>query len=102
MRTVVTSIHAVSKNIHYESDRLLTSIQEVRSGSEEISATFQDLSDGANIHASSAARVMETMQAFSEEMDSATKEVEHLVLAFQYVGDITNKGINLWRILFKK
>ncbi|KAB2493589.1 methyl-accepting chemotaxis protein [Priestia endophytica] len=92
LRTVVTSIHDVSKNIHYESDRLLTSTQEVRSGSEEISATIQDLSDGANIQASSAARVMETMQAFSEEMDSATKEVEHLVLAFRYIRDITNKG----------
>lgn len=35
---------------------------------------------------------MKTMQAFSEEMDSATKEVEYLVLAFRYIRDITNKG----------
>lgn len=95
IRAIMHRINNVSETVTSQSEELHQSADEVRAGSEQIAITMEELAKGASEQAMTASDLSGVMVNFSERVDAATENSEHILHSSQEVLAMTNEGSKL-------
>ena len=92
LREMISEISFLSNDVDKQSTTLFESSEEVKLGSEQVSITIEEMAEGASSQADSAAAISQKTKEFNEEVISANKQSENLVVFSKKVLDVSING----------
>ena len=95
LHETITNVAKASAQLTAQSEALFQSADEVKSGSNQVASTMQELASGAETQANSAGDLAQAMQVFSERVDAANDAGEEVKKSSDTVRTLTNEGSSL-------
>ncbi|MBS4219061.1 cache domain-containing protein [Bacillus sp. FJAT-49711] len=92
LKDMIRNVSYASKTIASQSEEFTQSANEVKEGGEQVAATMQELSSGAESQANSAASLTETMEDFNAKIIEANDNGEDVVKTSDEVLEMTEEG----------
>lgn len=92
MKDTIYNVANASERISSQSEEFTQSANEVREGSEQIAATMQELTTGAESQANSATTLMEMMETFNSKVLNANRDGEEIAETSRRVLQMSAEG----------
>lgn len=92
LRTIISKVSSISGTVTAQSDSLSRSAFEVRSGSEQIALTMQELASGSESQANHAVSLAKMMEAFQVKVNAANKSGTNITESSKQMAILTESG----------